>query len=163
MNLHPTSSESASNILHLIQAPETTDEETQEEITRAYRGRRTNKQNKTKQTNKQPNKQGQASCFQSSVSHRNGKVTHGEVMHQSPRPTRSKPHVQRANLLTSNALRAKATCHFRCASRFGRVPLFEVASAKSAPSMKGFYDLDFQMCFAPRPHVKLHLMKVFRA
>ena len=40
----------------------------------------------------------------------------------------------------------------KCASRLGGVPIFEVASSKTAQGMRCFATFDFQMCFAPRRH-----------
>ena len=70
-----------------------------------------------------------------------------------------------------NVLRATAACHFstsqlpkwllqpqffniltwKCASRYRRVPFFNIATSKMAPRMWCFTHFDFQMCFAPQP------------
>ena len=44
----------------------------------------------------------------------------------------------------------KETVALVCGSRASGVPVFEVASSKSAPTMRCFATFDFQMCFARR-------------
>ena len=70
----------------------------------------------------------------------------------------------------ANVLRATAACHFstsklpkvlgewrffsilscKCASRYSGVPFFDIATSKSAPTLRCFVHFDLKMCFAPQ-------------